>query len=287
MLVHNLKSLSIESILKIKSINIKVFESLIQEIISIETNIIINKKEFFHIILDYLNLKPIINNTNYLDNFMNLISKKIELILIKYNFVGSENTSIYNDVDYLNKLIHIYFDYKKLNENKIKENCLIILINMLSNYYKFKKIIKFINYWKISKKEIREIINKKIEIFSSICYSGDLELFEWYIEFIEDYTLFINKNNYKYLFSNACKSLNSDITKIIYNLIQSQGIEITKNDLSGVLDSLIYDRWNNNQEKDEIIYNLINFDIKPPKNYPKYLEYYNKINFINNSNNTK
>jgi len=112
-----------------------------------------------------------------------------------------------------------------------------------------------------------------------ICFNGSPEIINWYIEYLP--ITIIDKNNYKRLLESACKSQNPEVAKLIYNYIISSGIQISLYDLKEILYSLIYTDFYD--KSDKIIYELINFGIKPPNGITKFSEYYNNINIIKNN----
>jgi hypothetical protein len=237
-----------------------------------------------------LNLKFILNNLELTKFFTKIINldKYSNTFLIPFNnrikdvFMCNytNNLNIYTNIEQLILLT----DICKNNDNDNDNNTNIyikIVEKILINYNSDVKILnKYISYYKLS----LTVINNKLKntLLSEIIQTKNIEKINWYLNLSSSYMLKITQTNYLKIFEEACKTYDINLAKHIYNLIELCGYTITKHNIWNILHSTIYyRRWNN--FSDEIIYELINFGVKPPSGYPKYTDYYNNIKLYNNN----
>lgn len=103
-------------------------------------------------------------------------------------------------------------------------------------------------------------------------------MIKWFLDIVKDYSKFIKKTNYFELFKRACKTNDLETSKYIYDIIQICGLEITKSQLTLILNIIVCNsRWNNSSNTEQLIFELINLGIKPLQDFPKYIQYYNNL----------
>lgn len=149
-------------------------------------------------------------------------------------------------------------------------------------------IIKYKKRYKISDTDLKKYFEKE-HIF--MCCIGVLskstDVINWFFEIVSMLNI-IKSSNCKNIFDQVCQNGNLESTKLVYNLIQCAGLKIDKNSMNLIIYSLMQkERWTNTTDKfgnkmeySEIIYELINIGIQPPKGKQIYTDYYNNITII-------
>lgn len=249
--------------------NIKLFEMTI--------NKLINKIRIF----DYNMIYVVKNIFNKFDNtyqtkqlFMESICKSF---CVKLKLLEEGQYTDFLNFEYICLIMEICEENKQYINNinfylKMFEK---ILINKYTDLNLLKKYIKYYNIKiNILKKYLLSLNSNFIEILIN---SKSLEKITWFFDIIQNYTQFIKNTNYLFVFEASCKTNNVEIAKYIYNIIGLCGFEITKLDLSRILFGVIYLTRLNNENKNDIIYEIINLGIKPPIGYPLLTEYYNNL----------
>ena len=262
------------------------------ELFKMYFNSIINQKIFYHLINDFGVLQLFYNiiigsqNSHFIQ-YKNLFINNVEKIFIDKYHIPNIN-KIFLNFKHLELIIDICLLDNEIEGDKLEKKIFCyniidyVLKNKLSNIKILKKTIQKLN---LTSDEIKTYLNKKSSIIINHCdinfledliKSKSIDKIRWFFDIITDYSKFINKNSYIRIFTIACQTSNTEISKYIYNIIQICGFEITKQEMMVILNNIIYSsRWNS--DKEQIIYELINLGIKPPSGYPKYTEYYNNL----------
>ena len=172
--------------------------------------------------------------------------------------------------------IKFIMDFNEKNKNQIINNNTEYILECIIRYNDNLIILeKFIKLYNISTERIFQLIKKNLNIFEQVCKNGSIQMINWYIEMIPDFT-FITKNNYETVFENVCLSWNNEAAKIIYNIINCLNYKISPIRLNLILNRLISEHRLSNDVN--IIYDIINLKIKPTNGcLPKFKEYYENI----------
>ena len=265
------KSIKLHNLIKwLSTNNLSLFEKIINKLIKTIS------------IVDYdiiLVLKNIFNKFDNMNQTKELFEKYIyeRFFNTKYNYNYIECV-FFSNFDYICFIIEILQE-KKQDITDINLYLKFFDIILLNKYTELKFVEKYIKYYGIKMNVIREhFISKEFYFIELLIKSKSLEKITWFFEIIPDYTVFIKKLNYLELFEISCKTYNIEVSKYIYNIIELCGFEIAKKDLSRILCHIIYSqRWNKDTQINNIVFELINFGIKPPSGYPQLIEYYNNI----------
>ena len=268
-----------------------------------------NNYEFFKYYIVQL-FEKYLSSSNNLSNLHYYVSNFKILKLLNYIFIESDiecfnkykitfiNIVYKYGFIYHNKRVNkIYANFENLilltnictlNNNFVKKTYFEIFDNIITDEYSDLKIsLKFIKYFNLSQNELKtHLENKKLNFIRDLIKTKSYDKINWFFDIISDYTKFIEQQNYIELFNYACKNSNVKIVKYIYDIIQICGYKIIDKMIFNNLNSLIYiSRCNKSEDRDMIIYELINFGIKPKLKYSKYTQYYNNIKIRNNKDN--
>lgn len=250
-----------------------------------------NNKILFQEIFDKLLEKHLINLYDYdiLNYLLKKNSKKNKLKLINYfcenYFLNKYYCDIYDKIvfsnfEYIKLIINIFIKNSKIFESKINFYYKIFDYILLNLNCDLKFLLKYIKYFNFKIDKIKKyLMSKETNYLKQLISSNSYGKINWFFENINDYTHFIKSYNYLEIFSLSCKSTDINIPKFIFNIIEISGFKIHNRDIFNILDSIIYSFKRNNYANynEKIIYELINFNIKPTNFYPKYINYYNNI----------
>lgn len=248
--------------------NIKLFE--------ITINKLVNKISVYDYNVIYV-LKNIFNNFDNTNKTKQQFNKYICDKFLKCWIDETQIQQIFSNFEYICLMTKILQEnqehLKNTNENLIMFD--IILVNQNTD---LKLLEKYIKHCNITIDVVRKHLEIKRPNFISIVISSkSLEKITWVFDNISEYTIFIKKSNYLEVFGAGCDTNDVKIAKYIYNIIGLCGLEITKQDLTIILNKIIYStRWSN-KKQNEIVFELINLGIKPPSGYPQFTEYYNNL----------
>lgn len=266
--------------------NIELFKKYIDKII--------NNKLFYDLINDF-GILQLFNNiiidspNNYFIQYKNSLINNI--IKIFYTSDIEKISNVFLNFEHLDLIIDICLNNQLEKSNLSLNIVYCVLTNKLSNIVMLKKTIKKLNLTSEQINTYFESKEKKIINFNEenllfeLINSKSIDKIKWFLDIISDYSKFIKKTNYLQLFRRACQTNDPEISKYIYNVVQICGFEITKQEMISILNIIIYNsRWNNSSNTEQLIFELINFGIKPPAGYPKYLEYYNNLKIYSSNN---
>lgn len=259
------------------------------ELFKIYINSIMNNKTFYYLINDFNILQLFYNiiicsqNSDFIE-YKNLCIEYVVKIFTNSYYTQNIN-NVFINFEHLELIIDICLLDDEFGEDEFSYNIIdCVLKNQLSNIKILKKTIQKLN---LTSEEIKiHLDNKKsiiinhneINFLEELIKSKSIDKIRWFLDIITDYSKFINKKNYIRIFSIACETSNIEISKYIYNIIQICGFEMTKQEMITILNRIIFSsRWNESTDREQIIFELINFGIKPPSGYPKYTEYYNNL----------
>lgn len=262
----------------------------IEWLINYEYNIFLNcltklsLQEFIHL-LDNDNFLSIYKFIKYNINILNIIENKIILLfdekIFKYNqFDYQNNFKCILKYDLLIILTDIYLKKTcvKNNDEKSQFNNVHskIITILLKKNAPLEILIKYQNNYKISDLKLKNYLESN-NILESIIKFISINVLNWFLE-ITSIFMIIKSSNYKYIFSNACYNGDIQIIKLIYNIIQCNGLKIDSLYLQKIMHDMIQqERWNNNSKFENVIYEFINMGFKPPAGTCKYTDYYKSI----------
>lgn len=248
--------------------NIKMFEITIAKLI---------KKISVY---DYNMIYVLKNIFNKFDNTHQIKQQFYKYICEKFFQYWNENTQnqlIFSNFEYICLIIEIFQE----NQQYIKHpNFYLEMFDriLINKYTDLKLLVKYIKHYDIKIDKVRKHLEtKELNFIPILISSKSLEKITWFFDNISEYTEFIKKSNYLELFRAGCKTNDIEIAKYIYNIIGLCGLEITKQDLKTILNNIIYSSRLGDRTKNNIVYELINFGIKPPSGYPQLTEYYNNL----------
>lgn len=270
---HPEESIKLHNLIKwLSTNNLSLFEKIINKFIIKKNKCIYD----YDIILVLKNIFDKFDNMNQTKElFQKYIYKSFFDTKYNYNYI---ECVFFSNFDYICFIIEILQEKKQyITDINLKKKFFDIIL--LNKHTELKLVEKYIKYYGIKMNMVREhFISKELYFIELLIKSKSLEKITWFFEIIPDYTVFIKKLNYLELFKISCKTYNIGVAKYIYNIIELCGFEITKKDLSRILCHIIYSqRWDKHTQINNILFELINFGIKPPPGYPQLTEYYNKL----------
>lgn len=210
------------------------------------------KKQFF----DYITNKFIFNNYYY-NHY--------------YFYLDNEIFTNFEYIITVSEIIRKYSEYTKIK----KINLSIFDIIFGNVHTNLKILLDYIKYIGLTEDEINTYLKTIGEEYfiNFVLKTNSVEKIIWFFDNIDSYNKIISQSNYLSLFDNACYTKNVQIVKYMYSIIEMCGYKILNKDIEKILYRLV----SMNDLNNCVIYELINFGIKPPKGYPKLTEYYKKL----------
>lgn len=248
--------------------NIKMFEITIAKLIK--------KISVYDYNMIYV-LKNIFNKFDNTHQIKQQFYKHICEKFFQYWNEYTQNNLTFSNFEYICLMIEIFQE----NQQYIKHPNFYLKIFdliLINQHTDLKFLIKYIKHYDIKMDKVRKHLEtKELNFIPILISSKSLEKITWFFDNISEYTKFIKKSNYLEVFRAGCNTNDIEIAKYIYNIIGLCGLEITKQGLETILNNIIYSiRWGD-KTKNNIVYELINFGIKPPSGYPQLTEYYNNL----------